>query len=350
MGSLCSQISTSNRSNGRTAANLTRDSSSSVFDRDDRPVNSLDRSDTVLDRNQSNIVPSSDQTCSLQNKTSSLPDTTTIDHRSSTPVQFQYTSNHSVTMPVNQTHRCEQCGMFFSSYEAQLKHKTRFCLGVQDSGIGREHVVIDQPFHDRTHSTRHMLDHTQLVPVRSSVDKVGVSLSNEHYSCTCNYMSMCTNDLFKKRNEIIEPSQQRAMLDTLNSIDNRIFLDKLVEQDRSGTNAEQERIYNDILLDVSEYDWITLFMIEYHKSMRKCDISILILSFVRAKTINGDHFRVHRLSTSFLLSLSLFLHFFVNIRFISIKTTSFLTSANEYKHRNVPSYVICTRYTQIRCP
>ncbi len=34
--------------------------------------------------------------------------------------------------------RCVQCGMIFPNDDALSKHKTRFCIGVKDSGIGRK--------------------------------------------------------------------------------------------------------------------------------------------------------------------------------------------------------------------
>lgn len=39
-------------------------------------------------------------------------------------------------MPVQK--KCIQCGMAFPNDEALSKHKTRFCIGVKDSGIGRK--------------------------------------------------------------------------------------------------------------------------------------------------------------------------------------------------------------------
>lgn len=42
-----------------------------------------------------------------------------------------------------QKYKCDQCGMVFPSNESLFKHKTRFCIGVKDSGIGRQPVYSD---------------------------------------------------------------------------------------------------------------------------------------------------------------------------------------------------------------
>lgn len=39
--------------------------------------------------------------------------------------------------------KCDQCGIVFPSNEALFKHKTRFCIGVKDSGIGRDPIYSD---------------------------------------------------------------------------------------------------------------------------------------------------------------------------------------------------------------
>lgn len=47
------------------------------------------------------------------------------------------------TMMSYQKYKCDQCGMVFPSNESLFKHKTRFCIGVKDSGIGRQPVYSD---------------------------------------------------------------------------------------------------------------------------------------------------------------------------------------------------------------
>ena len=46
-------------------------------------------------------------------------------------------------MLTQQKCKCDQCGMVFPSSDNLFKHKTRFCIGVEDSGIGRKPVDSD---------------------------------------------------------------------------------------------------------------------------------------------------------------------------------------------------------------
>lgn len=77
----------------------------------------------LLDSNQLNFIPDPPQHVTI------LP---TIE-------QVEY----PITMASYQKYKCDQCGMVFPSNEALFKHKMRFCIGVKDSGIGRQPVYSD---------------------------------------------------------------------------------------------------------------------------------------------------------------------------------------------------------------
>ena len=81
--------------------------------------------------------------------TSPWPRTTSLLHRPTifynrprSALKFQYLK-YLTSMPAEQKYKCDQCGMIFPSTEALFKHKTRFCIGVKDSGIGRKPVYSD---------------------------------------------------------------------------------------------------------------------------------------------------------------------------------------------------------------
>lgn len=51
--------------------------------------------------------------------------------------------NSPLKMPIPTTFKCDQCGMVFSSDEALFKHRTRFCIGANDSNNGRKVYYSD---------------------------------------------------------------------------------------------------------------------------------------------------------------------------------------------------------------
>ena len=55
----------------------------------------------------------------------------------------QFHTQSPLKMPIHQTFKCHQCGMVFSTDEALFKHRTRFCIGLKDSGIGRNLIYSD---------------------------------------------------------------------------------------------------------------------------------------------------------------------------------------------------------------
>jgi len=81
--------------------------------------------------------------------------------------------------------KCDQCGMVFPSDRALHKHKRRFCIGVKDSGIGRNPIYSDDEEIDNTTSRRYN-NHTKqsavknIIPHQSSLAKVRFCL---HISC-----------------------------------------------------------------------------------------------------------------------------------------------------------------------
>ena len=64
-------------------------------------------------------------------------------------------------------YKCDQCGMVFPSNENLFKHKTRFCIGVKDSGIGRKPVFSDdEESNDLPYTTRKKVIRHQSPPKR----------------------------------------------------------------------------------------------------------------------------------------------------------------------------------------
>jgi hypothetical protein len=62
-------------------------------------------------------------------------------HSESTYPNLQ--TSYPLQMPIQPVFKCDQCGMVFSNDEALFKHKTRFCVGARDSGIGRKPIYSD---------------------------------------------------------------------------------------------------------------------------------------------------------------------------------------------------------------
>jgi late competence protein required for DNA uptake (superfamily II DNA/RNA helicase) len=48
-----------------------------------------------------------------------------------------------LTMPIENTFKCDRCGMIFPTDEALFKHRTRFCIGIIDSSSGRKIYYSD---------------------------------------------------------------------------------------------------------------------------------------------------------------------------------------------------------------
>jgi hypothetical protein len=111
---------------------------------------------------------------------------------------------HSEEMPSQK--KCAQCGMIFPNDEALSKHKTRFCIGVKDSGIGRKfnhsNNEYNAPYYsnDRPSSRR-------AAKYQSQIDKVTfnlyirlfrnkrLSFENIHYiRIAVFYLSDCSQD------------------------------------------------------------------------------------------------------------------------------------------------------------
>jgi hypothetical protein len=57
--------------------------------------------------------------------------------------QREFQTHSPLTMPIQNTYRCAQCGMVFPTDEALFKHRTRFCIGINDLGIGRKAYYSD---------------------------------------------------------------------------------------------------------------------------------------------------------------------------------------------------------------
>ena len=126
-----------------------------------------------FDKNQLNFIPHSDRTWNW-NHSSPSPRLPSLPHRPATvsslprsPFRYSYV-DYPTTMPTDRKSKCDQCGMVFASHDALFKHKTRFCIGVKDSGIGRKPVYSDDDDDDDGHSSdyRRHADRSQRSTVR----------------------------------------------------------------------------------------------------------------------------------------------------------------------------------------
>jgi len=107
-----------------------------------------------FDVDQLNFIPDSEQLWDSP-LPSHLPKIEQSSNRSNYPSYINYSTNMSTQLK----YKCDQCGMVFPSDESLFKHKTRFCIGVKDSGIGRRPAYSDDEESD---------DHTK----RSTARKV----------------------------------------------------------------------------------------------------------------------------------------------------------------------------------
>jgi hypothetical protein len=73
-------------------------------------------------------------------------------------------------MSTQQKYKCDQCGMIFPSNESLFKHKTRFCIGVKDSGIGRRPIYSDDE--DIQGNTQRSTTRKVVIRHHSPVEKV----------------------------------------------------------------------------------------------------------------------------------------------------------------------------------
>lgn len=162
MGALCSQTSTS--------ANQRVNSSSS----EQRSISLLGQRSSV-----SPIQPDSPTQWNSRLH-SPLPRATPLFDRSNTPSNLHWpyrsiTSRTDMSIVGDLKYKCDQCGMVFPSNENLFKHKTRFCIGVKDSGIGRKPVYSDDE--ESTDSRRNLPLHTS----RSTRTRVTEHPSSNHH-------------------------------------------------------------------------------------------------------------------------------------------------------------------------
>jgi hypothetical protein len=105
---------------------------------------SYHRSSNQFDNNRLHFIPETERQWN-----SPLPRATSVIQRPPTISNFPTSSSqfeerdYLYNMPTEQKYKCDQCGMVFPSNEALFRHKTRFCIGVQDSGIGRKPIYSD---------------------------------------------------------------------------------------------------------------------------------------------------------------------------------------------------------------
>lgn len=139
----------------------------------------IDASSHLLDQNHSNkafdydpdelnFVPDSEQPWS-STVPLHLPKALPTLERSETLPKITPHFDDSNSMSTPARYKCDQCGMVFPSNDALFKHKTRFCIGVKDSGINRQPVYSDDE--DVTNQTRRSVPR-KVVRHQSSLEKV----------------------------------------------------------------------------------------------------------------------------------------------------------------------------------
>jgi hypothetical protein len=93
----------------------------------------------------------------------------------SQPFDDQLQTQPLLNMPIENTFGCEQCGMVFSNDEALFKHKTRFCLGINNSSIGRKLYYSDDEEMNESTRENYLTNRSKLKKVvkhDSSIEKV----------------------------------------------------------------------------------------------------------------------------------------------------------------------------------
>jgi len=137
MGTLCNKQS---ENLSKTPPPPPMDSSSYILGKNQ--YNSVEKPSYDFDVNQLNFIPDSEQLWDAPS-TLPLPRRTPVLERSTSLFNLPKRIDYSINMPTQQKYKCDQCGMVFPTDESLFKHKTRFCIGVKDSGIGRQPIYSD---------------------------------------------------------------------------------------------------------------------------------------------------------------------------------------------------------------
>ncbi|UJR30693.1 hypothetical protein I4U23_018214 [Adineta vaga] len=103
-------------------------------------------------------------------------------------------------MPLYQTIKCAQCGMTFPNDEALAKHKTKFCVGVKDSGIGRKYHSSDDEIASRYPKANYVRDRPS-------------SRRGANYQTSIN----------RKRNEVNNWKNKRSMLQNIKDMEDQAY-------------------------------------------------------------------------------------------------------------------------------
>ncbi|CAF0792235.1 unnamed protein product [Rotaria sp. Silwood1] len=201
----------------------TVDSSSYILgkNRSTAPEKNSNQLDNNFEYNRLNFIPDSKKLWDLP-VTSRVPRTTSVLQKSSTisnlsvspQKRLQYLDN-SPDMSNQRKYKCDQCGIVFPSDEALFKHKTRFCIGVKDSGIGRK-------------------------PVYSDDEEIDNNSSYEDYN---------DNKKPTKIEEINEWKLQRSMREMVEDIEDQILDNKQKSQKLMDYTKKQDDIYHEILVE-----------------------------------------------------------------------------------------------------
>jgi len=75
----------------------------------------------------------------------------------------KFQTQSPLTMPIENTFKCDRCEMIFPTDEALFKHRTRFCIGIIDSGTGRKiYYSDDEDINESNRSTLKKIVKNQL--------------------------------------------------------------------------------------------------------------------------------------------------------------------------------------------
>ncbi|CAF5187503.1 unnamed protein product, partial [Rotaria magnacalcarata] len=158
-----------------------------------------------------------------------LQKSTIVHNRPVAPEQQILDSDSSHSMSTQNKYKCDQCGIVFASNEALHKHKARFCIGVKDSGIGREPIYSDDEDIGDASANYAVNGFTKKGPAKKVI---------QHQS-----------PRKKKQQEVNEWKLQRPIRETNDDVEDQI---SIYTQKFMNNIKTHDEIYNEILADVSD--------------------------------------------------------------------------------------------------
>ncbi|CAF1286983.1 unnamed protein product [Rotaria magnacalcarata] len=158
-----------------------------------------------------------------------LQKSTIVHNRPVAPEQQILDSDSSHSMSTQNKYKCDQCGIVFASNEALHKHKARFCIGVKDSGIGREPIYSDDEDIGDASANYAVNGFTKKGPAKKVI---------QHQS-----------PRKKKQQEVNEWKLQRPIRETNDDVEDQI---SIYTQKFMNNIKTHDEIYNEILADYEQ--------------------------------------------------------------------------------------------------